>query len=285
MSTPLFLSSFFAGIVCAASLPALASESVLLKEPDPKLGLEISSSTAAEGGVAETSSSAGHTTQSISITRERLIRRTMRPDGIGGVVSYHILRDAIHTSINGTSTSKTGDLEGKTATAGKNGAGNWSFSLPEASVYGEAAKDLEMLGAFENRKWLPGRKVAIGETWNFNPTFIRRALQRDVPNPQVIGIMKLRKVDKAPDGSDQAIIDCFIRGGGEKTMSDGSVADAETGLAGTLTVNLDQPGRMRLYLSGRLNTGTVKGGETARAIVPLNMSVKINPLPLAPPTP
>lgn len=282
MSKLLFRSALCGSILCAASITLSAAESVLLKEPDPSLALKIVTSTVAKGGQAKTTGTAGQTTQLIDITRERLIQRTMQPDAIGGEVSYRILRDAISTSVNGTPSAKTGDLEGKTAKARKNGAGNWTFSLPAGTAYGEAAGDLEMLGGFENRKWLPGRKVAIGESWNFNPTFIRRALQRDVPNPQVIGIMKLRKIDKAPDGTKQAIIDCFIRGGGEKTQADGSVADAETGLAGTLTVNLDQPGRMSFYLSGRLNTGTTKGGDSARAIIPLNMSVKLSPIGLMP---
>ena len=281
MRHPQFISGL-CSFLCAATLPLSAVESVLLKDPDTKLALKIETSTVAKGGRAETTGAAGQTSQSIDITRERLIHRTMHPDAIGGEVSYRIIRDAITTAIDGKPDSKTGGLQGKTAKALRNGAGNWTFSLTGSAAYGEAANDLEMLGAFENRKWLPGRKVAIGESWNFNPNFIRRILQRDVPNPQVIGIMKLRKVDKAPDGTRQAIIDCYIRGGGKKALTGGAVADAETGLAGSLTVNLDQPGRMRFYLSGRLNTGTTKGGESARAILPLNMSVKINPLAAVP---
>jgi hypothetical protein len=278
MIRPLLQSVLCGSFLFAAASPLYAIESVFLKDPDPNLALKIESSTVAKGGRAETTGAAGTTQQSIDITRERLIYRTLLPDAIGGEVSYRILRDAITTSINGSSKSKTGGLEGKTAKALKNGAGNWTFSLADAIAYGEAADDLEMLGAFENRKWLPGRKVAIGESWNFNPSFIRRALQRDVPNPQVIGIMKLRKVEKARDGTRQAIIDCYIRGGGDTTLADGSVADAETGLAGNLTVNLDQPARMRFYLSGKLDTGTTQGTQTARATIPLSMSVKISPL-------
>jgi hypothetical protein len=282
MTKIFFRAALYCSIISTANMSLFAAESVLLKEPDPRIALKIESSTVAKGGRAETTGATGRTTQSIDITRERLIQRTMQPDAIGGEVSYRILRDAITTAVNGSQAAKTGGLEGKTAKARKNGAGNWAFSLPDGSAYGEAADDLEMLGAFENRKWLPGRKVAIGESWNFNPTFIRRALQRDVPNPQIIGIMTLRKIDKAPDGTKQAIIDCYIRGGGDKTMTDGAVADAEAGLGGTLSVNLDQPGRMRFYLSGTLNTGASKGSDSARALMPLNMSVKLDPLNTAP---
>ncbi|MEP4078128.1 hypothetical protein [Haloferula sp.] len=264
-----------------ASLPLAAAELVLLKDPDPQMALKIESSTEAKGGRSETKDATGQARQSIDITRTRLIHRTMHPDAIGGEVSYRIFRDGITTTLNGKPSIKSGGLEGRTAKARKNGAGNWTFSIPGASAFGEAAGDLEMLGGFENRKWLPGRKVAIGESWNFAPNFIRRALQRDVPNPQVIGIMKLRKVEKAADGTRQAVIDCYIRGGGSNTLVDGAVAEAETGLAGTLTVNLDQPGLMKLYLSGRLNTGTSNARGSARAVMPLNMSVKISPL-LAP---
>lgn len=278
MSQSLVRSALCTSLLFAASLSLSAEESVMLKDPDPNLALKIESSTVAKGGRAETSGAAGQTSQAIDITRTRLIQRTMRPDAIGGEVAYRILRDEVTTAVNGKPSVKTGELEGKTAVARRNGAGNYTFSLPDSVAYGDAASDLEMLGAFENRKWLPGRKVAIGESWNFNPSFIRRALQKDVPNPEVIGIMKLRSIEKAVGGTRQAVIDCYIRGGGTKTLADGAVADAETGLAGNLTVNLDQPGRMRFYLSGKLDTGTSKSGESARALLPLNMTVKLSPL-------
>ena len=73
---------------------------MLLKEPDPKLSLKIESSTVAKGGRAETTGATGQTSQSIDITRTRLIHRTMQQDAIGGEVSYRIFRDAITTSLN-----------------------------------------------------------------------------------------------------------------------------------------------------------------------------------------
>lgn len=267
-----------AAISLLALAPLTAADPVLLEDPDPTLGLRIVTSTVAKGGEAKTTGAGIPVTQKIDITRKRHIERTMLNDALGGVVSYRILQDSITTAINGKPERKTGSLEAKTPKARKNGAGNWTFSL-EGTALGDAAEDLEMLGAFENRKWLPGRKIAIGESWNFNPTFIRRSLQRDIENPQVSGVMKLREVGTAPDGTRQAVIDCFIHGGGSNPLAGGGTVTAETGLVGNLTVNLDQPGRMRLYLNGKLATGVTKPGDSAVVKMPLNLTVKINPIP------
>ncbi|MEM1084445.1 MAG: hypothetical protein AAGI48_09990 [Verrucomicrobiota bacterium] len=274
MKTHLFLT--LAGSLTIGVLSAV--EPVLLKNPAPELPLRIQTSTIAKGGRASSTVPTGTTSQTIDITRKRHIERTMRNDALGGEVTYRILQDVITTAVNGKTENKTGPLEAKSPKARKNGAGNWTFSL-EGTALGEAADDLEMLGAFENRKWLPERKVAIGESWNFEPSFIRRSLQRDIPNPQVTGVMKLREIGTAPDGTRQAIIDCFIRGGGRSETPTGATVTAETGLVGNLTVNLDQPGRMRFYLNGKLATGVAKPGDSAKVMMPLNLSVTINPIP------
>ncbi|MGB6222988.1 hypothetical protein [Haloferula sp.] len=278
MMNPLLKTLVTSALFSTTILQASAEERVMLKEPDPKIALRIETSTVVKGGEAESAGPGGTVREKIDITRERLMQRTMTPDAIGGEVSYRILKDSITTSLNGKVDTKTGPLEGKTATARLNGAGNWTFSLSGIAT-GDAVQELSMLEGIENRRWLPGREVAVGESWNFSPNFIRRSLQRDFPHPQVSGLMKLRKVEKKSDGTRQAIIDCFIRAGSSKVLDDGEVIDAETGLVGSLTVNLDRPGLMRIYLSGKLNTGASKDGETARAVMPLNMSAKFDPMP------
>jgi len=264
--TGLFLNSVHAG------------ESVMLANPDEKLALKIEASTGTKGGTVTRSGAAGSVSQTVDITRTRLVERTMKPDATGGEVTCRILKDRIVTAVDGKSESTAGPLDGKVATGLRNGAGNWTFTLADQTASGDVVQQLEELAGFENRKWLPGRMVAVGETWNFTPWFIHHSLQRDIPNPQVVGMMKLREIGKAPDGSRQATIDCFIRGGGETKGPDGGGAKAEGGLKGVLIVNLDQPSRMRMDLTGNLETGSeVKAGTTS-ASLPLTMSVTIEPL-------
>lgn len=258
--------------------PLAAAESVLLADPDVKLGLKIEASTVSKNGRTVTTGAGGSNTRSVDITRTRQLQRTMAPDATGGEVTYRILKDHITTVVDGKKENTTAPLDGKVATGLRNGAGNWTFTLADGTATGEAVEQLEILAGFENRRWLPNRKVEVGESWNFAPNFIRASLKRDIPNPQVMGTMKLRQIGKAPDGTRQAIIDCFIRGGGQKELPQGGGAQADGGLTGNLTVNLDQPGRMRFHLVGKLATGAEDGSGTARAMMPLTLTLKTDPL-------
>lgn len=258
---------------------AHAGESVMLANPDEKLALRIEASTGTKGGVVTSSGTAGSVRQTIDITRSRVVERTMKPGADAhGEVTCRFLQDRIVTAVDGKPATAAGPLDGKVATGLPDSTGNWTFTLTDQTASGDVVQQLEELAGFENRKWLPGRKVEIGETWNFTPWFILSSLQRDIPNPQVVGMMKLSELGKAPDGSRQAIIDCVIRGGGEADTPDGSGAKAEGSLKGVLIVNLDQPGRMRMDLAGKLETGSEKKSGTTSASLPLTMSVKIEPL-------
>lgn len=255
-----------------------AQESVMLANPDEKLALKIEATTGTKGGSVTRSGATASVSQTVDITRTRIVERTLKPNTTGGEVTCRFLQDRIMTAVDGKSDTNPGPLNGKVATGLRDSAGKWTFTLAEKTATGAAVQQLEELAGFENRKWLPGRKVAVGETWNFTPWFIRSSLQRDIANPQVVGIMKLRELGKAADGSRQATIDCVINGGGETEAPDGSIAKAEGDLKGVLIVNLDQPARMRMDLVGKLETGSEKKTGTTSASLPLNLSVKIEPL-------
>ncbi|WP_226895705.1 hypothetical protein [Luteolibacter marinus] len=270
------LLSALLGTVVVSALNA--AESVMLAEPDVKLGLKIEATTSAKGGKAISSGAAGTTEQTVDVSRHRVIQRTMHPDAIGGEVTYRFLQDRIITVVDGKTESSSGALDGKVAKGLRNGAGNWTFTLADGTATGDEVGQLELAGGFENRHWLPGKKVEVGESWNFSPNFIRSSLKLDLPAPEVSGVMTLREIGKAPDGGRQAIIDLFIRGGGKEFLPDGGVKKADGGLTGNLTVNLDRPGQMRMHLTGKLATGSREGGESAGALLPLTMSVKIDPM-------
>ncbi|WP_035603383.1 hypothetical protein [Haloferula sp. BvORR071] len=255
-----------------------AEESVMLANPDEKLALKIQATTGTKGGIVTRSGAKDTLRQSVDITRTRVVERTMKPDSTGGEVTCRFLQDRITTAVDGKSETSAGPLDHKVAAGLRDAAGKWIFTLADRPATGDVVQQLDELAGFENRKWLPGRRVAVGETWNFTPWFISSSLQRDIPNPQVVGIMKLRELGKAADGSRQATIDCVINGGGETEAPDGSIAKAEGGLKGLLIVNLDQPARMRMDLVGRLKTESEQKAGSTSASLPLNLSVTIEPL-------
>lgn len=254
---------------------AAAVETVMLADPEPSLALHIEGSTLSRSGEVAVRGGAESSIRGIGLTRERMLDRSMKPGANGGVITYQIIRDRLTRQEAGDPVVTRQPLDGTTATGRRDGSGRWLFFPAGKRVPGDV-EELEFLTAFENRRWLPGRAVAIGETWEFPAEFIRRSLQRDIPQPEVVGMMKLREIGKNPAGQRQAIIDCVIRGGGGKSLPRGG-AEAEGKLSGTLIVDLEKPGTMRLQLTGQFTISTQSGAESSRSVLPLTLMVKIEP--------
>jgi len=258
--------------------PLLAEERYLLKGPAADLGLSLRGTTVSKGGVAETHDAAGDHASRVELTRERIWQRLYLADGPRGKVSYRIIKDRISTGLDGAGESHDGPLSGHVAVGEKNGAGNWVFELGDDVPDAEQRRELELLGLFENRRWLPGEEVALGESWKFTPGFLRGTLRRDLPHAEMIGLMTLRKVETNARGERQAVIDCVIRGGGEEHDAAGGEHDAEALLSGNLTVNLERSGEMSFHLTGALVTGAREGGVVSRVRMPVTMKLEMSPL-------
>ncbi len=159
---PLLFAGLFLGSVHA-------EESVMLANPDEKLALKIEATTGTKGGTVTRSGATASLTQKVDITRTRIVERTLKPGAAGGEVTCRFLQDRIVTAVDGKSETSAGPLDRKVATALRDSDGRWTFTLGDKPATGNVAQQLEELAGFENRKWLPGRKVAAGETWNFTP--------------------------------------------------------------------------------------------------------------------
>ncbi len=264
--------------VCSA--PGFAAETYLLKEPDEKLSLKVETLSVAKGAVTTTrTSGATRTHHQADVVRWREWKRTFRPDALGGKVHYHMLRDEVATRLDGEDDVKAGPLHGKVTVGQRNGAGNWTFTLLEGSAVGAQVDELEAMEAIENRRWLPNRKVAIGETWEFTPQFVRDTLRRDVKQAVAVGVMELVAVDEKPGGGRQARIKVVIRAGGEEVKSSREVVGAEGLLAGEMTVELDRPGAMVLRLNGTMISEAKVGASDAVARIPVTLRFESEPLP------
>lgn len=257
---------------------ASAEDFYLLKEAPETMALRIDTTTISRGGVVKSSAPGVATQKAVGVTRHRLIQRRFLEDALGGKVFYKILLDEVATNLGGTVERVTAPLSGKTAVGMKNAAGNRTFVLEDGVAMGEAVQDLKAIGTLENRRWLPGRKVKVGETWEFVPAFIRGTLRRDLPTAVVVGMMTLRSVETTSAGIRQAVIDCSIRGGGEEARPGQKVIAAEVLLSGNLVVNLDQPGNMTIRLTGNVITGARVGAAKSKVKMPLTMTLKISPL-------
>ncbi len=254
---------------------AVAAESIVLADPDPALALHIEATTISRSGEVAVRGAEESSIRGIGLTRERVLDRSMKPGAAGGIVTYQIVGDRLTRQEAGKPAVTRQPLDGTSATGRRDPSGRWRFSPAGKRVPGDV-EELEFLTAFENRRWFPGRAVAIGETWEFPAEFIRRSLQRDIPQPEVAGLMKPREIGKNPAGHRQAVIDCVIRGGGNAPLPGGE-AGAEGQLSGTLIVDLEQPGTMRLQLTGHLTTTARRGADSTRIALPLTLMVRIEP--------
>lgn len=250
----------------------------MLKDFPVELPLRIESVSVSKGGAVETSGGEGAGTASISVTRRRLIERRHGDNALGGRLSYAVKEDRMISSVNGAEQSEPGPLDGLTLLGDKDSLGRWVFSPRSGSLVGSASSELDLLAAFENHRWLPGKEVEIGESWRFTPGFIRASLRRDVASAQVAGVMVLRAVEKRSDGTRQAVIDCSIRGGGREESEPGKEVSADGVLVGVMTVNLDKPGLVTWHLAGTLRSAVSKGAREGRAKVPVEITLNIRPL-------
>ena len=258
---------------------ALGAETYLLKEPDEALGLSVETlSVAKDATTTSRGEGRARTTHKADIVRWRQWNRTFRNDALGGKVHYRMLRDEITTRLDGDEKTQAGGLHGRIAVGQRNGAGNWVFTLAEGTAVGDQVAELDAMQAIENRRWLPNRKVAIGETWEFTPQFIRNSLRRDVKNAVAIGLMELLSVDTTADGVRQARIKVVVRAGGEEVKSAREVVGAEGLLSGEMTVDLDRPGAMVLRLAGTVVSEARVGSTDAVARIPVTLRFESKPL-------
>lgn len=263
-----------------ASFPASAAETYLLKEPDEKLGLKVKTLSVLKGATTSLRVSgqekAGHRAD---VVRSREWRRIFEADALGGQVFYEMLRDETGASLDGDEQRVAGPLHGEIAVGRRNGAGNWTFALKEGTATGKQVDELKAMEAIENRRWLPGREVAIGETWEFTPRFIRDTLRRDVTSAVAVGLMELVAVEPKPGGGRVARIKVVVRAGGKDFKSRGETVGAEGALTGEMSVELDRPGAMVLSLKGTVVSEAHEGGSDAVARIPVTLRFESEPLP------
>ena len=142
-------------VVLMAAMPAMGDEWILLKDPDEKISVRIESVNSMAGGQVSTEG-AGGAKATVGVTRKRLFERRYLGTALGGELRYRILRDEITSTVDGQSTVEEAPLNGKMVSGQRNSAGNWVFSLENGTALGPQVEELELLGAFENKRWLPG---------------------------------------------------------------------------------------------------------------------------------
>lgn len=229
------------------------------------------------GGTIQRSISGRNSSGTISIDRERELVWTFRdpaPDGTRrGMVRVEEIVTNTVVKIDGQQ-EKTNDvspLTDKMFSMSKSPKGEWKFELDGSVPLTRVQKEIDELTVYLKRDWYPAREVNVGDSWEFDPVWVKMIIEKDLHKAQTIGTMRLRQIRSGFMGK-SALIDVSIRSTGADFKSDGSESSATIELNGQVTVNLDTMLDEKLELKGTVTSSTRKSGESTTVKLPVRLT-------------
>ena len=229
------------------------------------------------GGTIQRTIAAKSSSGTISITRDRELIWTFRAattDGTRrGMVHVPKINTTTVVKIDGRE-EKTDDLSpltGKMFAMSKAPTGDWKFELDGSVPLTRVRHEIEELTVYLKRDWYPSRDVNVGDSWEFDPAWVKLIIEKDLSKAQTIGTMRLRQVRRS-EKRQVAIIDISIQSSGADFRADGSEAGASIQLAGQVAVNLETMLDEELELKGTVTSSSSKPGESTKVTLPVRLT-------------
>ncbi|MCF7674402.1 MAG: hypothetical protein K9N23_17070 [Akkermansiaceae bacterium] len=264
-----------AGLICPASAEGIVFGPVRGKAGE---SVRLLSHSATPGGTISKTLSGATSNGSILITRDRDLVWTFRdPAADGsrrGMVKVNDITTTTKVTFNGTPEEATdaSPLKGKLFSMSKPATGDWKFELDGSVPLTTIKTEIDELTVYLKRNWYPVKAVELGESWEFDPAWIKMVIHKDLPKAQTIGTMRLRQVRRAV-GRELAVIDISIRSTGSDFLPDGTETSATIDLSGQVTVNLQTMLDESLELTGTITTGTDRVSEVTKVQLPIKLTV------------
>ncbi len=214
----------------------------------------------------------------IAYSRDRNLTWTFREtaaDGsLRGMVTVAKIATFSTVTIDGKveKSDETSPLNGKMFAMGKAVRGDWKFELDGSVPMREIDNEISELTLYLQRKWYPQRRVKLGESWEFDPAWIRMLIERDLKNAQTIGTMNLRQIRHSANGN-YAILNVSVRSTGGDFRPDGTETSAQIELSGEVAVNLKTMLDESLELKGTVISRTGKPGNLKTVTLPVHLEV------------
>lgn len=240
--------------------------------------VRLVSQTLSQGGTIEIENHGRINKGTILHTRERDLTWTFREPSLDGARRGMLTVTRISTTSSVTLDGKTetnddqSPLNGKMVAMSKPASGDWKFELDGSVPMHRIDNEMSELNLYLNRKWYPQRSVKLGESWEFDPAWIRMLIERDLEKAQTIGTMRLLQL-RHTAGKDLAVIEVSIRSTGGNFLPDGTSANAQLELSGQVFVDLKTMLDESLELRGTLISRTGKPGNTKTVTLPLTLKV------------
>lgn len=270
-------------IVSAITLAALTSSSIAGITFGPiqaKAGesVRLETYTDTVGGTIQKQVSGKSSAGTVLLTRQRDLVWTFRDpaaDGTRrGMVKVAKLGNTSRIVINGQTENAEdiSPLTGKMFSMSKPPNGDWKFELDGSVPLTRVSREIDELKVYLKRDWFPAREVNTGDSWEFDPSWIKLIVEKDFPKAQTIGTMRLRQVRNGLTHK-SAVIDISIHSTGADFKGDGSTADGTVELTGQVTVNLKTMLDERLELKGIVTTNSNRRREITKMNLPIHLVV------------
>ncbi len=230
------------------------------------------------GGTIETTVDGQKKSGTVVTSRDRDLVWTFRDpaaDGTHrGMVKVNRIDSTGKTEIAGQveNLSDVSPLDGKMFSMSKSPSGEWKFELDGSVPLMRVEREIKELTVYLKRDWYPTREVNAGDSWEFDPSWIRMIIEKDFSNAKTIGTMRLKQVRHTAE-RDLAVIEVSIRSTGAGFQADGSSEDGSLELKGEAIVNLKTMLDEHLELTGTLITQSRKNGVETKMKLPIKLVV------------
>jgi hypothetical protein len=271
--------NFASAIIALSALVSPATAAGIVFGPikaQPGQSIRLVTHSETPGGTIQRNYGGRSSNGTINITRDRELIWTFRDpaaDGTKrGMVRVPNITTSTVTRINGQD-EKAEDkspLIGKMFAMSKAPTGDWKFELDGTVPLTRIRHEIEELTVYLKRDWYPTRELKVGDSWEFDPAWVKMIIEKDLHKAQTIGTMTLRQVRRSA-AKQIAIIDVSIRSTGADFRSDGSESSASIVLTGQVVVNLATMLDEELELKGNVTSSAGKVGEKTIIKMPIQL--------------
>lgn len=240
--------------------------------------VRLVSNSSSDSGTVEMTRDGRTVRGGMRISRERDLSWTFRdpaPDGTRrGMVSVQKIHTLTTVTLDGREekSEDNSPLTGKMFAMTKAPAGDWKFELDGSLPLRRVRREIDELTLYLKRQWYPERMVRVGDSWEFDPAWIRMIVEKDLHKAQTIGTMKLRQIRRSAE-KDIAVIDVSVRSTGGDFRADGTEAKASVELSGQVMVDLRTMLDEKLELKGTVVSSSGTFNDSKKVTLPVELVV------------
>ncbi len=163
-------------------------------------------------------------------------------------------------------------LTDKLLAATRDKEGKWVFTT-DGRVLGPRDEEVvEELAAYQDRAWFPDHEVQVGQSWEFDPRWIKLVVQRDLRDALAVGTMTLREIRRTRTAQ-TAVLDVAVHSSGTTTTAAYRETSATVDLKGRAVVNLLTMLDESLEIGGVVHSETSDGSRRTIVNLPLQLTV------------